>query len=77
MRDLPPPDLDAIGHNMVNFGPMNTVPEKFKDRTFYQHNPTVRLMRTTVEENANSASRCGRGCRRDLFFAGLRRCRWL
>ena len=38
--------------DMVNFGPPDTVPEKFKERTFYQHNPTVTLMRTTVEENA-------------------------
>ena len=35
---------------MVNFGPPNTVPEKFKDRKFYHHNPTVTLMRTTPEE---------------------------
>ena len=38
--------------DMVNFGPPDTVPEQFKDRTFYQHNPTVTLMRTTVAENA-------------------------
>ncbi len=38
--------------DMVNFGPPDTVPEKFKERTFYQHNPTVTLMRTTVNENA-------------------------
>jgi uncharacterized protein (UPF0261 family) len=37
---------------MVNFGPRDTVPKKFKDRLFYQHNPTVTLMRTTAEENA-------------------------
>ena len=36
---------------MVNFGPPDTVPEKFRGRTFYQHNPTVTLMRTTPEEN--------------------------
>jgi uncharacterized protein (UPF0261 family) len=36
---------------MVNFGPPETVPEKFRDRRFYQHNPTVTLMRTTPEEN--------------------------
>ena len=36
---------------MVNFGPMDTVPEKFKGRKFYKHNPTVTLMRTTTEEN--------------------------
>ena len=38
--------------DMVNFGPPDTVPEKFKDRTFYQHNPTVTLMRTTKGETA-------------------------
>ena len=36
---------------MVNFGPRATVPEKFRDRRFYQHNPNVTLMRTTPEEN--------------------------
>jgi uncharacterized protein (UPF0261 family) len=36
---------------MVNFGPPETVPEKFRGRRFYQHNPTVTLMRTTPEEN--------------------------
>jgi uncharacterized protein (UPF0261 family) len=37
--------------DMVNFGPPDTVPEKFRGRRFYQHNPTVTLMRTTPEEN--------------------------
>ena len=36
--------------DMVNFGPPETVPEKFKGRLFYRHNPTVTLMRTTPEE---------------------------
>ncbi len=38
--------------DMVNFGPPDTVPGKFSDRLFYQHNPTVTLMRTTAEETA-------------------------
>jgi uncharacterized protein (UPF0261 family) len=38
--------------DMVNFGPPETVPERFRGRLFYQHNPTVTLMRTTPEENA-------------------------
>jgi uncharacterized protein (UPF0261 family) len=37
--------------DMVNFWAPSTVPEKFKDRIFYPHNPNVTLMRTTVEEN--------------------------
>ena len=36
---------------MVNFGPKETVPEQYKNRLLYQHNPSVTLMRTTVEEN--------------------------
>jgi uncharacterized protein (UPF0261 family) len=38
--------------DMVNFGPMETVPERFKGRKLYKHNPSVTLMRTTNEENA-------------------------
>lgn len=37
--------------DMVNFGPPDTVPERFRGRLFYQHNPQVTLMRTTPEEN--------------------------
>ena len=36
--------------DMVNFWAPETVPEKFKDRKFYQHNPNITLMRTTPEE---------------------------
>jgi uncharacterized protein (UPF0261 family)/ABC-type branched-subunit amino acid transport system ATPase component len=37
--------------DMVNFGPRETVPEKFNSRKFVIHNPNVTLMRTTQEEN--------------------------
>ncbi|MDP6356325.1 MAG: Tm-1-like ATP-binding domain-containing protein, partial [Planctomycetota bacterium] len=37
--------------DMVNFGPRETVPAKFKKRLFHIHNPTVTLMRTTPAEN--------------------------
>jgi uncharacterized protein (UPF0261 family) len=36
--------------DMVNFYGPESVPEKFKGRNFYQHNPQVTLMRTTPEE---------------------------
>ena len=36
--------------DMVNFGPRDTVPAKFKARRFYQHNPQVTLMRKTPDE---------------------------
>lgn len=45
------PQVVSVGAlDMVNFGPPETVPPQYKDRLFYQHNPTVTLMRTTVEE---------------------------
>lgn len=39
--------------DMVNFGPPETVPQKYRDagRQFYEWNPAVTLMRTNVEEN--------------------------
>ena len=36
--------------DMVNFWAPDTVPEKFRDRTFYPHNPNITLMRTTPDE---------------------------
>src|SRR5262249_23640638 len=46
------PQVISLGAlDMVNFGPLETVPERFKGRRFYQHNPSVTLMRTTPEEN--------------------------
>ena len=62
-----PTRLDAAGErgipqviapgclDMVNFGPPESVPERYRSdptRRFYQWNPQVTLMRTTVEESA-------------------------
>ncbi|MBV8616325.1 MAG: Tm-1-like ATP-binding domain-containing protein [Acetobacteraceae bacterium] len=38
--------------DMVNFGAINTVPEKYRGRTLYAHNPQVTLMRMNAEESA-------------------------
>lgn len=38
--------------DMANFGERESVPEKYKDRLFYIHNPQVTLMRTNAEECA-------------------------
>ena len=47
------PQVVSLGAlDMVNFGPMDTVPEKYRNRRLYKHNPTVTLMRTTPEECA-------------------------
>jgi uncharacterized protein (UPF0261 family)/ABC-type branched-subunit amino acid transport system ATPase component len=37
--------------DMVNFEAIDTLPQKFKDRNLYQHNPQVTLMRTSAAEN--------------------------
>jgi uncharacterized protein (UPF0261 family)/ABC-type branched-subunit amino acid transport system ATPase component len=36
--------------DMVNFGAFETVPERYRGRRLYRHNPTVTLMRTTADE---------------------------
>ncbi len=47
------PYVGSVGAlDMVNFGPRNTVPDRYRARTFVEHNPQVTLMRTTPEENA-------------------------
>jgi len=52
------PQVVSIGAvDMVNFGPRETVPSEFGGRLFYEHNPTVTLMRTTAEENSTIGSR--------------------
>ncbi|MEK6257505.1 MAG: Tm-1-like ATP-binding domain-containing protein [Planctomycetota bacterium] len=55
------PQVISVGAlDMVNFGPPNTVPDKFQQRQFYQHNPTVTLMRTTPDENRRLGEEIGR-----------------
>ena len=52
------PQVVSVGAvDMVNFGAPETVPAQFAGRTFYQHNPTVTLMRTSVEENVAVAAK--------------------
>lgn len=47
------PYVGSVGAlDMVNFGAIESVPERYQGRNFYVHNPQVTLMRTTVEENA-------------------------
>lgn len=47
------PYVGSVGAlDMVNFAAPETVPDKYKGRTFYPHNPQVTLMRTTVQECA-------------------------
>jgi len=46
------PYVASVGAmDMVNFGPRDTVPERFRNRRLVVHNPNVTLMRTTRDEN--------------------------
>jgi uncharacterized protein (UPF0261 family) len=46
------PYVGSVGAcDMVNFGGLDTVPERFRDRNLYVHNPQITLMRTTADEN--------------------------
>src|SRR6201994_3920754 len=56
------PQVVSVGAlDMVNFGPMDTVPDQFKDRNLYVHNPITTLMRTTPAENTELGPRLARG----------------
>ncbi len=55
------PQVVSLGAmDMVNFGPRDSVPERFAERTLYVHNPSVTLMRTTPEECAELGRRVAR-----------------
>jgi uncharacterized protein (UPF0261 family) len=50
------PYLGSCGAlDMINFGPMDTVPQHYRGRKLYPHNPQITLMRTTVEDNITQA----------------------
>lgn len=45
------PNVISLGAtDMTNYGPKNTVPERFQGRNLYQHNPVVTLMRSSEDE---------------------------
>jgi uncharacterized protein (UPF0261 family) len=55
------PQVVSVGAlDMVNFGPIDTVPAEFRSRNLYKHNPTVTLMRTTSAECAELGRRIAR-----------------
>ena len=65
------PYVGSVGAlDMVNFAAPSTVPEKYRGRTLYEHNPQITLMRTTPDECA----RMGRwiGARLNLMEAPVR-----
>jgi len=56
--DLGIPEVISLGAlDMVNFGPVDTVPERYSSRTLHIHNPAVTLMRTSDTEMAELGHR--------------------
>jgi uncharacterized protein (UPF0261 family) len=52
------PQVVSLGAlDMVNFGPIETVPPKYAGRRFHRHNAAVTLMRTTPDECAELGKR--------------------
>jgi uncharacterized protein (UPF0261 family) len=41
--------------DMVNFGPLDSVPARYRERNLHVHNPQITLMRTTPDENRQIA----------------------
>ena len=55
------PQVVSLGAlDMVNFGPLDTVPTQFAERNLYVHNPAVTLMRTTTAEMQELGRRIAR-----------------
>ena len=55
------PQVVSVGAtDMVNFRELESVPNKFSNRKFHQHNSTVTLMRTTAAENAEIGAEIAR-----------------
>jgi uncharacterized protein (UPF0261 family) len=47
------PQVVSLGSlDIANFGPIDAVPERYRERNLYEHNPAITLMRTTPEECA-------------------------
>ncbi|KAL3455782.1 hypothetical protein BJX64DRAFT_57615 [Aspergillus heterothallicus] len=50
------PNIISVGAtDMVNFGPLDSVPGHYRERKLHVHNPTVTLMRTSVDESRKVA----------------------
>ena len=55
------PQIVSVGAlDMVNFGPVDTVPADFRNRNLYVHNSSVTLMRTTPDECAKLGAELAR-----------------
>ena len=72
------PQIVSVGAtDCINFGPRETLPERYRGRTVLEHNPTVTVVRTNVEECrqigkhiGETLRRCGVGKRMEVWCPG-------
>ena len=80
------PYIGSVGAlDMVNFGAPETVPERYRGRLLYRHNPQITLMRTTPERmhphgpldrraaQPDGRRRCASSCPRAASRRSMRR----
>ncbi|MDF1757803.1 MAG: Tm-1-like ATP-binding domain-containing protein [Legionellaceae bacterium] len=77
-RTKKPAVISCGALDMVNFGAISSIPDKYKKRLLYKHNSDVTLMRTNPEENhqigefiANKLNQCQGPIRLIIPEAGL------
>ncbi|KAI0845697.1 hypothetical protein F5Y00DRAFT_164107 [Daldinia vernicosa] len=66
------PQIVSVGAlDMINFGPMDTMPKKFRERKLVEHTPSVTIVRTTEQEcdelGRRIAQRLKENCTRPEF----------
>ncbi|KAI1089206.1 hypothetical protein F5B19DRAFT_384645 [Rostrohypoxylon terebratum] len=66
------PQIVSVGAlDMVNFGPKDTVPQKFLGRRIYEHNPSVTLIRTSEQECKELGRRISQRLKDNCIEPGL------
>ena len=68
-----PQAVSLGGMDIVNFGPWDTLPERFLkgDRVLYRHNPDISLVRTSAEECRILGERLAKKLKRNAKTPGL------
>ncbi|KAI1440551.1 hypothetical protein F5Y02DRAFT_344756 [Annulohypoxylon stygium] len=66
------PQIVSVGAlDIVNFGPKDTVPQKFLERRIYEHNPSVTLIRTSEQECKELGRRISQRLKDNCIEPGL------
>ena len=54
------PQVVSVGAaDMITFGERESLPEKYKDRVVYMHNPAITVVKSNIEENVTFGIKVG------------------